>query len=195
MLAGLYSILNDSDIYIGFLWVIDLGVGLVFFIFMMHFSSFMQQKTTFDVSKKYFFAIIPIIFFTIGYFYFMSFSADTIFNSTTSKYWYLGITYLDYYSILFSNEVTELNLLKETYFVFNSFEFFAINFSLFFGLVAAILFYFLIQRIFNFINFSQINDADSLKSIESTFFIRSQNYTLQQSTPQAVRVWTKKQTK
>ena len=81
-----------------------------------------------------------------------------------------------------------MNLLKETYFVFNSFEFFAINFSLFFGLVAAILFYFLIQRIFNFINFSQINDADSLKSIESTFFIRNQNYTLQQSTPQAVRI-------
>lgn len=195
MLAGLYSILNDSDIYIGFLWVIDLGVGLVFFIFMMHFSSFLQQKTTFDVSKKYFFSIFPILFFMFGYFYFISFPADYLFNSKTAKYWYLNITYLDYYSILFSNEVTELNLLKETYFVFNSFEFFAINFSLFFGLVAAILFYFLIQRIFNFINFSQISDADSLKSVESTFFIRNQNYTLQQSTPQAVRVWTKKQAK
>jgi hypothetical protein len=34
-----------------------------------------------------------------------------------------------------------------------------------------------------------------LKSVESTFFIRNQNYTLQQSTPQAVRVWTKKQAK
>ena len=195
MLAGLYSILNDSDIYVGFLWVIDLGVGLVFFIFMMHFSSFLQQKTTFDVNKKYFFSILPIAFFLFGYFYFMSLPADLLFNSSTNKYWYLNISYLDYYSILFSNEVTELNLLKESYFVFNSFEFFSINFSLFFGLIAAILFYFLIQRIFNFINFSQINDANSLKSVESSFFIRNQNYTLQQSTPQAVRVWTKKQAK
>lgn len=195
MLAGLYSILNDSDIYIGFLWVIDLGVGLVFFIFMMHFSSFLQQKTTFDVSKKYFFSIVPIIFFTLSYFYFISLPSDSLFNSSLTKYWYLSITYLDYYSIFFSNEVTELNLLKESYFVFNSFEFFAINFSLFFGLIAAILFYFLIQRIFNFMNFSQIIDANSLKLVESSFFIRNQNYTLQQSTPQAVRIWTKKQAK
>jgi hypothetical protein len=195
MLAGLYSILNDSDIYVGFLWVIDLGVGLVFFIFMMHFSSFLQQKTTFDVNKKYFFSVVPLAFFIFGYFYFMSLPSDSLFNSSTAKYWYLNITYLDYYSILFSNEVTELNLLKESYFVFNSFEFFAINFSLFFGLIAAILFYFLIQRIFNFINFSQISDANSLKSVESSFFIRNQNYTLQQSTPQAVRIWTKKQAK
>ncbi len=32
VLLGLYSLLNDSDIFIGFLWVIDLGVGLVFYI-------------------------------------------------------------------------------------------------------------------------------------------------------------------
>ena len=42
---GLYSLLNDSDIYIGFLWVIDLGVGLVFFIFMLHFIPFLHQKS------------------------------------------------------------------------------------------------------------------------------------------------------
>lgn len=84
--------------------------------------------------------------------------------------------------------MSELNLLKESYFVFNSFEFFVINFSLFFGLIAAILFYFLIQRIFNFINFSQIVDSNSLNSVESSFFIRNQNYTLQQSTPQVVRI-------
>jgi uncharacterized RDD family membrane protein YckC len=86
MLAGLYSILNDSDIYVGFLWVIDLGVGLVFFIFMMHFSSFLQQKTTFDVSKKYFFSVMPIIFFLLGYFYFMSAPSDSVFNSNTTRY-------------------------------------------------------------------------------------------------------------
>jgi len=34
IVVGLYSLLSDADIYVGFLWVIDLGVGLVFFIFM-----------------------------------------------------------------------------------------------------------------------------------------------------------------
>ena len=41
-LAGIYlfslgflMLLDDGDIFIGFLWVIDLGVGLIFFIFMV----------------------------------------------------------------------------------------------------------------------------------------------------------------
>lgn len=195
MLAGGYSILNDSDIYVGFLWVIDLGVGLVFFIFMLHFSSFLQQKTTFDVNKRYFFTGTSLIILLIGYFYFLSAPNDSILTHSASKLWQLSISHLDYYSIFFSHEVSELNLLKESYFVFNSFEFFVINFSLFFGLIAAILFYFLIQRVFNFLNFSQIVDLNSLSAIESSFFIRNQNYTLQQSTPQVVRIWTKKKSK
>jgi hypothetical protein len=188
MLAGTYSMLNDSDIYVGFLWVIDLGVGLVFFIFMLHFSHFFQEKTTFDVSKKFFYSVLPFLSFFLGYFYFLPQASDSMFNADLAKYWYLNLSFVDYYLVLFSHEVSELNLLKETYFVSNSFEFFVINFSLFFGLIAAILFYFLIQRIFNFINFSQIVDVNSLSSVESTFFIRNQNYTMQQSTPQVVRI-------
>jgi len=195
MLAGAYSILNDSDIYIGFLWVIDLGVGLVFFIFMLHFSSFLQQKTTFDIGARYFSTAFFLALFILGYFYFLAYPNDSALNGQVSKNWYLHVTYLDYYSVLFSHEVSELNLLKESYFVFNSFEFFVINFSLFFGLIAAILFYFLIQRVFNFINFSQIVDSNSLNSVESSFFIRNQNYTLQQSTPQVVRIWSKSRSK
>lgn len=192
MLAGAYSILNDSDIYVGFLWVIDLGVGLVFFIFMLHFSSFLQQKTSFDVNKRVFFVLFPLLLLFIGYIYYLSSANDSALNSNAFSYWHLSISHIDYYSILFSYEVSELNLLKESYFVFNSFEFFTVNFSLFFGLITAILFYFLIQRVFNYINFSQIVDLNSLKSVESSFFIRNQNYTLQQSTPQVVRIWAKK---
>ena len=35
LLVGGLAFLNDSDVFIGFLWVIDLGVGLVFFIFIL----------------------------------------------------------------------------------------------------------------------------------------------------------------
>ena len=51
--TGLYALLNDSDIYIGFLWVIDLGVGLIFFIFMLHFIPFLHQKTKFNFTIKH----------------------------------------------------------------------------------------------------------------------------------------------
>ena len=43
------------------------------------------------------------------------------------------LAYTDYYSVFNSREVTELNLLKDSYFVLNSFEFFVVNFSLLFG--------------------------------------------------------------
>ena len=32
IILGSWLLLDDGDIFIGFLWVIDLGVGLVFFI-------------------------------------------------------------------------------------------------------------------------------------------------------------------
>jgi membrane protein insertase Oxa1/YidC/SpoIIIJ len=58
-LAGLYLIflgiwlfLDDCDIFVGFLWVIDLGVGLIFFIFILHYSTFLHHKTTLNKSSR-----------------------------------------------------------------------------------------------------------------------------------------------
>lgn len=105
------------------------------------------------------------------------------------------VNFLDYYSILNSHEISELNLLRDSYFMLNSFEFFAINFSLFFGLIAAILMYFMIQKIFSYLNFSQIKDVNIFTNIDSGFFIRNQNFITQQNTPQVVRIWSKNRTK
>lgn len=94
---------------------------------------------------------------------------------------------MDYYFILFSYEVTELNLLRDTYFILNSFEFFLINFSLFFGLITAILLVFLIHRIFNFLNYSQILNNKLLNTINSSFFIRNQNFMTQSNAPMVLK--------
>lgn len=191
---GLYSMLNDADIYIGFLWVIDLGVGLVFFIFMLHFTSFLHQKTYFNISNKILTLSSYLLISVLAYFYFYSYNVDCNFNGDLAKTWFFHVTHVDYYSILHSCEITELNLLRDSYFVLNTFEFFVINFSLFFGLISAILLYFLIQRVFNLLNFSQIVDANTLSNIESSFFIRHQNFINQQNMPQSVRVWKKTRT-
>ena len=189
---GLYSMLNDADIYIGFLWVIDLGVGLVFFIFMIHFTSFLQHKSLFNTSARLLIFSITIFIGFLLYFYFFSQAADNLMNRDLAKVWLFHITYLDYYYLLSSYEISELNTLRETYFMLNTFEFFSINFSLFFGLIAAILMYFLIQRIFNYLNYSQISEVKTLDNIQSSFFIRSQNFISQQNMPQVVRIWNKK---
>ena len=189
--VGLYSLLNDADIYIGFLWVIDLGVGLVFFVFMLHLTSFLHQKTYIDISNKLSSFLPAITLLGLAYFYFFSYNVDFSSNNNLDSTWMFYVTYIDYYSIYNTHEVTELNLLRDSYFLLNTFEFFAVNFSLFFGLIAAILLYFIIQRIFNFLNFSHITDAQTLSSVESSFFIKSHNYISQQNMPQVTRIWNK----
>jgi len=188
---GLLSLINDADIYIGFLWVIDLGVGLVFFIFILHFTSFLFQKSQFNLTARHFiFSYLFLMFSTYFYYYFAN-PADTSFYGDLEKSWFFKLSYIDYFSVFYSNEVTDLNTLRDTYFLLNSFEFFVVNFSLFFGLIASILMCFMIQRIFAFLNYSQILNMDLLEKADTGFFIRQQNFTTQQNTSATVRSWIK----
>ena len=188
---GLLSLLNDADIYIGFLWVIDLGVGLVFFIYILHFTSFLFQKSQFNLTARHFIFSYLFCIFTIYYFYYFSNPVDTSFYGDLEKSWFFKLSYIDYFTVFYSNEVTDLNTLRDTYFLLNSFEFFVVNFSLFFGLIASILMCFMIQRIFAFLNYTQILNMDLLEKADTGFFIRQQNFTTQQNTSATVRSWIK----
>jgi hypothetical protein len=78
--------LNDADIYIGFLWVIDLGVGLIFFIFMLHFLPYLHQKTKFNFSNKNIFLYNLQIILLFLYFYVLAFNIDNASNSDLNKF-------------------------------------------------------------------------------------------------------------
>lgn len=65
---GFLLLLDDADIFVGFLWVIDLGVGLIFFIFILHFSNFLHQKSFFDLSSRYLFIFLFLFFFYLLFF-------------------------------------------------------------------------------------------------------------------------------
>ena len=195
LLIGVFCLVNDADIYVGFLWVIDLGVGLIFFIFIIHFTSFLHQKSIFNLSARHFYFSYTTLMFIVIFYYFFASPADSSFYGDLSKTWFFRVTHLDYYMVAFSSEVTDLNTLRDTYFLLNGFEFFVVNFSLFFGLIASILMCFMIHRIFNFLNYSQIINSNVLKSADSGFFIRNQNFVTQQNTSATVRVWAKAKTR
>jgi hypothetical protein len=188
-------LVDDGDIFIGFLWVIDLGVGLVFFIFILHYSTFLHQKSILDkTSRELSFILIGVLFF-LSYFFFLSQPVDNTYVKGFTKTWFFFISWYDYYDFFYSFIVTDLNLLREIYFINNSFEFFLINFLLFYGIVSSILLSFFIKRVFNFLNVTQLMSSTFLSRVNSTFFIRSQNFIQQQSTTSGARVWVKKKTR
>ena len=184
--------LDDADIFVGFLWVIDLGVGLVFFIFILHYSTFLHQKAIINKTARELSYIIILSTFLVVFFYFFSNPIDSSYLRGFDKTWFFLLSWYDYYDFFYSNTITDLNLLREVYFYNNSFEFFLINFMLLYGIITSILVCFFIKRIFSFLNATQFLNFNLLNNINSAFFIRNQNFLKQQSTSTGTRVWIKK---
>jgi hypothetical protein len=192
MFLGFLMLLNDCDILVGFLWVIDLGVGLVFFIFILHFTTFLHQKSFIEVSSRFLFFIFIFFIFIFFFYWIFSNPSSNGFNVVLKKNWFFFISWYNYYIFFNSFIITDLSLLREIYYYQNSFEFFLVNFFILYGLFTAILLCFLIKRIFMFLNFSQIKNLNLTSVVSSSFFIRNQNFMRQQNTSTGSRVWLKK---
>ena len=198
-LAGLYLVflgwwllLDDGDIFVGFLWVIDLGVGLIFFIFIVHYSTFLHQKSFLNkTSRELTFSFLSLLI-AITFFFWFALPFDTSSTSSLIKTWLFYVSWYDYYDFFFSSTVTDLNLLHEIYFTNNAFEFFIINFFLLYGIIGSILLSFLIKRIFNVLNLDQHTNYSLTRQPFATLFIRNQDYLKQQQTSAGTRVWLKK---
>jgi hypothetical protein len=59
---------------------------------------------------------------------------------------------------------------------------------LFYGIFGSINLCFLIKRVFVFLNLSQLKNINFLNEVNSTFFIRNQNFIRQQSASTGTRV-------
>lgn len=191
--TGLIALINDGDIYIGFLWLIDLGVGLVFFIFILHFSSFLSHKSIINLTLRFRLIIFSFFLFSLLFLYTIPFySTQSYTNYNYLKSWFYRVSFLDYYKIYSTSEITDLQTLKNSYFFSNSYEFFLINFSILFSILSAILLFFLIKRIFVFLNFNYLLNNQLVNKVNTNFFIRNQNFVKQQNTQMNVLLWTKK---
>jgi len=192
VLLGWWLLLDDSDIFVGFLWVIDLGVGLIFFIFILHYSTFLHQKPSLNKTLQSFTYLPFAILSFVSIFFMLTPVSSGMSNSNFSKIWFFTISWYDYYEFFFSSTVTDLNLLHEIYFSNNSFEFFLINFFLLYGIVASILLSFLVKRVFNLLNYSEFTKTLFTDRTNSTYFVRTQDYLKQQRMSAGSRVWFKK---
>lgn len=179
---------QDGDIFVGFLWVIDLGVGLIFLLFILHFSIFLKHKTSNMLSTRLVvYAFIALM--TVGiYFYYETFPIAVTTKINTNL---IPIAWFDYYDLLITVTITDLNIMREAYFFNNSWEFVIINFMLLYGIITTILLTFLVQRTFNFLTSSFLTNTPAEMVVGAGFFIRTQNFALQQQMSTGTRVWMK----
>lgn len=171
-LLGFWLLTCDGDIFVGFLWVLDLGVGLIFFIFILHYSTFLHQKSFVDKSSRELLFFLLGIFFLFFYYIFFLQPIDTSYTKGFAKTWFFYISWYDYYDFFSSHIVIDLNLLHEIYFFNNSFEFFLINFFLLYGIIASILLIFLTKKVFIIMSYSQFKKLLFSHKIKFNFFYK-----------------------
>lgn len=191
ILLGFFLLYDNFDIFIGFLWLIDLGVGLVFLIFIFHFSNFLYKKINLKLNIKilFYYFIFIAIFILLSYFF-------ILLEKKTFYDLYILINFLiswyDYYLLFFHSFKTDLNLLREIYFFNNSLEFILINFFLLYGIISALTFFFIIKKIFLSLQLQNINYIINNKKKTSYIFIRNQSLLKQQDTRTSLKIWKKR---
>ena len=190
--TGFYLLLEDADIFIGFLWVIDLGVGLIFFIFILHFSTFLYHKPNLDKTSRVLGSNLVLLMVLISVIYVFAEPSNNQNALFLNKNHFFNVIWYDFYEFFFVQTVTDLNMLKELYFYQNSIEFFIINFVLLYGIVSSVILCFLIKKLFTWLNFTQFKNFKLKKTVNSNFFLRNQNFLKQQNTLSGTRVWAKK---
>lgn len=178
-LISTLSWLFDSDIYINFLIIIDLGVFFIMLSFLVNFISLFQSKRerTYGPVPTYLFLLILLSFFL---------ATPLTLNFSLLP---LQVTFYNWYSVNDFTYFTDLQLLSDLYYLFYTYEFLIMNFYLYLAILALYVF----QLFFNILK----TRRGALVSLSSPVFSRGlfmrvqdiQNQTLQKA---SVRVWSKK---
>lgn len=188
---GCFLLIKNSEIFVGFLWVIDFGVGLIFFIFILHFTNFLHQKVLMQIFDKkdnnMFIFILNILF--IAYFIFCSYNNKFF---SINKIWVFLLSWYNFYEFYLNYYISMLQLLREIYFYNNSFEFVIVNFMLLYGIIISVILTFLIKIVFVNSTVDQFKKFSVFKKTEAVYFIRQQNFLKQQNTSTGSRIWKKK---
>lgn len=187
---GLFVLAHEGDILIGFLWLIDLGVGLIFLTFVVYLFAFLSQRATAEVPVRYLSFSMYFIIFIIYYFALIGFWTADMTHALSS--WFFNISWYDYYDIFILDSTTDLLVLRDLYFHSNSFEFFLISFLGLYGIIACVLLTMVIKRSIHYFSKNLYDSFEFIKRPYTSVFIRNQNFLRQRNTTAGSRVWYKK---
>ena len=185
IVIGVFILKNDGDILTGFLWVLDLGLGLVFFLFILYLLNFLQSKVDFVINFNLLYNVSGVALPALMILFFNRATSSVVdfLNS-----WFFYVTYYDYYAIYLVALRSDLNLLKETYYVSSSFEFFLINYVILFAIFLVIILFFFIKYSITLSSFFTLLNPLFMSKNNFFFFMKTQKYIKQFSTTCGVRV-------
>jgi len=187
-LLGLLGLILQLSVFIGFLWVIDLGVGLIFLVFLSHLAVMGETKLPNASKKSRKFTVFPAPIILILSFLFQGQEEwDGHYYHAATNY----ISWVNYYTLYLDYEVSQLGLLREVFFYSNSWEFIVINYIVFIGLLGLVLFNFTLTNYHKRQLSSLLRINKKTKISSAPLFIRDQNFISQQQTSSATRLWVK----
>lgn len=188
IVIGLHGLLSNLTVFIGFLWVIDFGVGLIFLIFMSTLTIIGDSKlNTFTQRSRKLVYVLVVWSFSIYLLHIMQFEdvRGEMFNQP------INISWLNYYMLFFDYEISQLNLLREIFFYNNAWEFLLINYVVFFGLLGVIILNFYITEMHKYTSLNLLLNGGTSANSKAPLFIRDQNFIKQQQISSSVRLWGK----
>lgn len=192
-LLGFILLLEHIDILVGFLWIIDLGLGLIFFIFILFILNFLHFKVKFFYNLKQLGLINFIILFVIIILYHLTLSYSPLFLNFNT--WFFNISFYDYFIFFNLSYKSDLVILKELFYTKCIFEFFLINLLLLYTVLLILILNFFYKYISISITYVYFIINKFLIINSFNFFFKNQNYWKQLGMTCGVRVWNKKKTK
>ena len=170
--------LNDTDIFVNFLLIIDLGVFFILLGFLINLTSIFQNNAVFYDNKIFNFILILSITALVW------FLSDNL-NSNNFDFNFSSIlSFQNWYALLNLSFFADLQLMSDTFYLLTSFEFILMNFYLY----TTILIIYLLLLATNIINVPYFRNY---QNTTLSNYLRKQNMSSQFNQTATVRVWKK----
>ena len=160
---------------------------------MLHFNGFLTQKIYITITKSFFLVICSTGLLLIFIWYILAIPGDL--ETNYNGFMFFLISWYNYYEILQIYLISDLNLIKEIYFLNNSFEFISINYMIIYGLFSILGLSFSFKRLYSYLHYHQFTRDRIVNKLNTINFIRNQNILRQTNQSTGSRVWEKKSNK
>ena len=183
---GLLGLNANLNVLVGFLWVVDLGVGLIFLLFLSHLSNFLETTVVDSSSQmnRTVFWSATLIIFIVSFLFHNAASGMIEVTPLISA----SNSYIHFYTLFTNYEISQLNLLREAFFYSNVWGFYLLNFLVLASLVGMIIFQ---SHMHSFFKKKQIHLLTQSQATHHPLFLREQNFIKQQQTSSSLRIWAK----